>query len=114
MRAAAAALPSSDRGGSSGIDGATAAGRAVGRAVEPLLAALRWLQSRLLALLGWLRLGLRLGRRAPVMGVVLPVGCNPNLTLTLTLTLPLTLALTLTLTQALALTLTLTLSRWVA
>ena len=83
MRAAAAALPSSDRGGGSGIDGATAAGRAVGRAVEPLLAALRWLQSRLLAVLGWLRLGLRLGRRAPVMGVVLPVGRmhpspNPN------------------------------------
>ena len=43
--------------------------------MEPLLVVLRWLQSRLLALLGWLRLGLRLGRRAPAMGAVLPVGC---------------------------------------
>ena len=72
VRASAAALLPS---GSSGIDSATAAGRAVGRAVEPLLVVLRWLRSRLLALLGWLRLGLRLGRRAPAMGAVLPVGC---------------------------------------
>jgi len=49
-----------------------AAGRAAGRALEPVLVVLRWLRSRLLALLGWLRLG----RRAPTMiGAVLPVGC---------------------------------------
>ena len=72
VRAATAALPPS---GSSGIDAGRAAGRAAGHAVEPLLVVLRWLRSKLLALLGWLRLGLRLGRRAPAMGAVLPVGC---------------------------------------
>ena len=74
VRASAAALPppgSSTDG--AGMDHAMyAAGRAAGRALEPVLVVLRWLRSRLLALLGWLRLG----RRAPTMiGAVLPVGC---------------------------------------
>lgn len=69
VRASAAALPPP---GADTDHALYAAGRASGRALEPMLVVLRWLRSRLLALLGWLRLG----RRAPMMvGAVLPVGC---------------------------------------
>lgn len=73
VRASAAALPPGSSTDGAGTEHAMyAAGRAAGRAVEPVLVVLRWLRSRLLALLGWLRLG----RRAPTMiGAVLPVGC---------------------------------------
>ena len=63
---AAAALPSSD---SPGMDG-TAASSGLSW-WEPLLVVLRWMRSRLFALLALLRLR----RRAPVMGAVLPVAC---------------------------------------